>query len=438
MKKNSLFLLPVILIVYAGNILVQAQKTTSVRQEIIANGGKFESVPPFTDYVTVESYDLSTLAVTIFNTIYTQSVQDVLISGNHAYVTASDSVVMYNIDNYQRLAAVRDSGVNKMALYNNRLIVTKQYPIGRFRVEVLDANDLGLIAFVDGIPGDCQGVAVYGDHAYVAVDSGYAGVEGRLAIINTSGWTLDTIVNFGPSAIGIYSVYSYGGFIYCVNWTPFGGGNIGSITQFNPSTNTFITNTMAVNIGEGYGIKDNLLYLGMNNSIGSYNLDTQAIADTTIINYSGSPGNIEIHSVGVDYINNKFYTNVGNRTSFGIGVVFSLAGDSLTSYSTGINADACAIDFRNPTGIPNTGTVKDAISIYPNPTTDFIGINLSNTNSTLIEIKILDLTGRTIETRPVRKGENNIRIRVSDYPSGVYMISFTTDQGTKVRKFIKR
>ena len=203
MKKISLFLFTLVLLVLISNILVYSQNNTIAKQVIIANGGKFESTPPYTDYVTVESYNLSTLAVTVFNTIYTQSVQDVLINNNHAYITAQDSVVLYNIDNYQRLAAVKDSGVNKMALYNDKLIVTKQYPIGRFRVEVLNASDLGLIAFVDGIPGDCEGITVYGNHAYVAVDSGYAGVDGRLAIINTSNWTLDTIVNFGTSAVGI-------------------------------------------------------------------------------------------------------------------------------------------------------------------------------------------------------------------------------------------
>ncbi len=437
MKKISLFLLPLVLLVFTVNILVQAQKTTTVRQVIIAIGGKFEGSPPYLDYVTVESYNLTTLAVNVFNTIYTQSVQDVLISGNRAYVTAQDSVVLYDIDTYQRLAIVKDSGINKMALCNNRLIVTKQYPVGRFHVEVLDANNLGLIALVDGIPGDCEGAAVYGSHLYVAVDSGYQGVEGRLAIIDTTSWTLNNIVNFGSSALGIYSVYSYGGYIYCINKTPYGGGNIGSITRYNPSNGTFNTNTFDVKIGPGYGMSGNLLYLGINNSIGSYNLDTQALVDTTIINFFGSSGSVEIHSVGVDYINNKFYTNLGTRTSFGTGVVYSFAGDSLTSYSTGINADACAIDFRNPTGVPNTGSVKDAISVSPNPTTEFISINL-NSNATLKEIKILDLTGRTIETRLVQKGENNIRINVSDYLSGVYLISFTTDQGAKVRKFIKR
>jgi hypothetical protein len=141
-------------------------------------------------------------------------------------------------------------------------------------------------------------------------------------------------------------------------------------------------------------------------------------------------------SAALDYINNKFYTNFGNRNLFGYGVVYSLTGDSLTSYSTGLNPVACAIDFRTPTGIANQRSLQDAISVYPNPANDFISITLNST-ATLKEIKILDLTGRTIDMESFQKGENNIRIIVSDYPSGVYLISVTTDQGTKVRKFIK-
>ena len=436
MKKIFLFLFTMVLLVLVSNILIQAQNNTTARQVIIAKGGKYENTPPYSDYVTVESYNLSTLAVTVFNTIYTQSTQDVLINNNHAYVTAQDSVIMYNLDNYQRLAAVKDSGVNKMGFTNDKLIVTKKYPVGRFRVEVLDANNLGLIAFVDGIPGDCEGVAVYGNHAYVAVDSGSAGVQGHLAIINTTNWTLDNIVNLGTSAIGINNIYSYGGYIYCVNKTPNGGGYNGSITQYDPASGNFVTNTMAIKIGTGIGIGGNLLYLVMNTGIGSYNLDTQTIVDTAILNLFGAIPDAEIYSAALDYINNKFYVNYGNRNFYSIGEVFSLAGDSLTSYATGINAVACAIDFRTPTGIANQGSVQDAISVYPNPVNDFVGINLNST-AILKEIKILDLTGRTIDTKSVQKGENNIRIRVSDYPSGVYLISITTDQGTKVRKFIK-
>jgi hypothetical protein len=139
----------------------------------------------------------------------------------------------------------------------------------------------------------------------------------------------------------------------------------------------------------------------------------------------------------LDYVNNKFYTNLGNRTTFGVGVVFSFAGDSLTSYSDGINPDACAIDFRTPTGISGKGVVTDAISIYPNPADNFINIIL-NSNADTKEIKIMDLTGRVIEVRQVQKNENKISMDINNYSSGVYLISFTSNEGTKVRKFVKR
>jgi hypothetical protein len=445
MKKNFLLVLSLILLILSSNILIQAQSNTIAKQVIIANGGKFETAPPYSDYVTVESYDLTTMDVTVFNTIYTQSVQDILINNHYAYITAQDSIVLYNIDTYQRIAAVKDSGINQMALNHNQLIVTKQYPIKRFRVEVLDANTLGLLAFVDGIPGDCEGVNIYGGYAYVAMDSGYAGSQGRLAVIDTSTWTVDTIVNFGPSGIGIYSVYQYGGYIYTVNVTPYGAGNIGSITKFNPGNYSFTTNTFGLALGPGYGIDGNLLYLGVTSGtgggersgIGAYNLDTQIMQDTDIIHFTGQTGSVEIHSVGLDFVNKKFYTNLGNRTSFGIGVVFSFTGDSLTSYSDGINPDACAVDFRTPTGIIGQGRIMDDISIYPNPADDFININL-NSPATSEVIKILDLTGRVIETRQVQKNENRIRMDIATCSSGVYLISFTSDEGTKVRKFVKR
>ena len=271
----------------------------------------------------------------------------------------------------------------------------------------------------------------------MACDSGYAGLQGRVAVINLTSLTLDTVLNLGTSAIGTYSVYSYANSIFTVNKTPYGGGNIGSITKLNPTTGAFTTNVLALNVGTGIGIGGNLLYLCIGKSVGSYNLDTQQMVDTAIIHFFGQANSIEVHSAALDYVNARLYTNLGNRTSLGVGVVFSLTGDSLANYTTGINADACAIDFRTPTGIASNGSVQEAISVFPNPAADYISI-ITNSSSTLREVKILDLTGRTVETKQVQKGENSIRISISDNPAGVYLISFTTDQGTKVRKFIKR
>jgi hypothetical protein len=175
----------------------------------------------------------------------------------------------------------------------------------------------------------------------------------------------------------------------------------------------------------------------MNKSIGSFNLDTHTIIDTAIIHYPGYNAGVEINSVALDNINSKFYANLGTRSTPGFGEVFSFSGDSLATYGTGLNADACAIDFRFPTGVAGTSLGEDNFTVYPNPADEFIFINMNGTFA-VKEIKILDLTGRTLDTRSILNGENSVRINIADFPSGIFMISVTTDRGTKVRKFIKK
>src|ERR1035437_7340767 len=112
MKKyiSAVFLLTFIF--FQVSFQSQAQKNEWVNQVIVANGGKFETIPPFADCVSVQKYDPVSHAVTVFDIIRTQSVQDLIIRGNFAYVAAQDSIVMYNLDTYHRVAAVPDSGLN--------------------------------------------------------------------------------------------------------------------------------------------------------------------------------------------------------------------------------------------------------------------------------------------------------------------------------------
>jgi hypothetical protein len=176
------------------------QRAEWVEQVIVCNGGKFESSPPYTDYVTVQSYDPVTLASVVFDEIKTQSVQDAVIYDQQfLYVAAQDSIIMYNLNTLQRVNAVSDSGISRLGLYLDKLVVTKQFPITRFFVEILDANNLSLIARIQNISGDCKGVTVWKDTIYVAVNGGFLGTEGKLAVISTGNWQLKREVNFGPN-----------------------------------------------------------------------------------------------------------------------------------------------------------------------------------------------------------------------------------------------
>ena len=258
MKKHYFSILMIVVVIMGMNLLLQAQDNTTVPQVIIANGGRFESNPPYYDYVTVGSYNTSTHTYMLFDTIYTQSVQDILITDHFAYVAAQDSIVKYDLDTYQRVAIVADSGLEKLGIYGDKLIVTKGYPVKRFFAEVRDAGDLALYSFIDNISGDCGGILATSDSVYMAVNGGYQGSEGKLAVIDPVSWTVTHEINFGQDAVGIWNLFGYNGYIYSINVTPGGSAQVGSITKCSQNNETFTNNILGVTVGDGVGIQGHL------------------------------------------------------------------------------------------------------------------------------------------------------------------------------------
>jgi hypothetical protein len=343
---------------------------------------------------------------------------------------------MYNIDTHQRIAATADSGITKLYFYQNKLIVTKNYPIKRFFVEILDATNLALLGLVQGISGECGGAVMSQDLLYVAVDSGYLGTRGKLAVIDpVTNWTLIKEVDFGTEANGMWNLYNYNNQILSVNKTPYGGLDRGSLSFYNINNSSFQNYVFDVRIGDGYGIIGNLLYLKINDGVGSINLDTHQIADTSIIPAPSLSGTIEIHSAAVDYINNQFYLNIGNYSTFGVGVIATLTGDSLDSYTTGVNAEGIAIDYRTPASIYNNQTQQSAISISPNPVTDFLSISLPGKD--INEVKIFDLMGKQVYSRVLNEKTGNLKIDCTEFPSGIYMLTVFNNSGVISEKLIR-
>lgn len=83
----------------------------------------------------------------------------------------------------------------------------------------------------------------------------------------------------------------------------------------------------------------------------------------------------------------------------------------------------------------NTYSLKDKISVYPNPVRDNFTIELENI-STTVKVDITDITGKVIysETTP---NTQTIPVYFSATP-GVYFVSVSTDEGRAVHKLIKQ
>ncbi|MDO9511900.1 MAG: T9SS type A sorting domain-containing protein [Bacteroidales bacterium] len=351
-------------VLLAISLKTQAQQIIN-HQIISANGGVFEFSAPYNDYVSVQTINPSTGEVSIFDTIYSQSVQDVCISGLQAYIAAQDSLIKYDLSTYQRLAAEEVSGINKVLLYGDVLIISRQYPVTSGFIQIRDAVTLDLIHQFEEVSGEAAGIVVSNDKAYVAVNGGWAGTSGKIAIIDLIGLRFDSEIDLGPQAIGIYNLYSHKGSIISVNRSPYGATS-GSLSTLNPDNFNFINHVFTnATTGFGAGIMNSRLYCIFNGNIGSVSLETMSIENIELISNPAAADFGSITSACVDTINGKIFINAGDFFSFGQGYSYSTEGVALSTFESGISAEAMNIEYRNSTSIPAVDRQK--VAIYPNP-----------------------------------------------------------------------
>jgi len=88
----------------------------------------------------------------------------------------------------------------------------------------------------------------------------------------------------------------------------------------------------------------------------------------------------------------------------------------------------------------DNATAKINLSIYPNPTRDFVNILISDKNLTPVKIKVYNASGtflRVFSDNDIKKQHHKLKLNTSDLSSGIYFISIQTSDYKVIRKFIK-
>ncbi len=111
------------------------------------------------------------------------------------------------------------------------------------------------------------------------------------------------------------------------------------------------------------------------------------------------------------------------------GYYFALASNSDCGY---LSTDTIKVTVIPKGIISGVNEVKSAISIHPNPASDFINIAIYNDEGLLThEVQILNLLGLVVSKSELIDGNN--RIDISNLASGTYFIKI----GDKIEKFVK-
>jgi len=77
-----------------------------------------------------------------------------------------------------------------------------------------------------------------------------------------------------------------------------------------------------------------------------------------------------------------------------------------------------------------------AITIYPNPSSDILNIDLSSANEEIQSIFLVDITGKLIQTIDVHENAL-LKLNLSSFASGLYYIKISSASNTVVRQVVK-
>lgn len=90
-------------------------------------------------------------------------------------------------------------------------------------------------------------------------------------------------------------------------------------------------------------------------------------------------------------------------------------------------------------GIPENPENKNS-SVFPNPFTDEIQIELPETNSGAVQITVTDLTGRILLVKTVgeHSSEAILKIDLSELPAGIFLLTVEADKTRSVHRIIRQ
>ncbi len=91
-----------------------------------------------------------------------------------------------------------------------------------------------------------------------------------------------------------------------------------------------------------------------------------------------------------------------------------------------------------PVAVLNVDERVLGMSVFPNPTQDFINLNINTIEYTQAMIMVSNVAGQAVQQQHVNlaSGENLLNLDVSQMPTGVYMLSVETDSHQSLVRFL--
>jgi hypothetical protein len=88
------------------------------------------------------------------------------------------------------------------------------------------------------------------------------------------------------------------------------------------------------------------------------------------------------------------------------------------------------------TAVDESEVMTSALSIYPNPTSTVAHVQWKSNSFNEATLKVTDLAGKTVIQQEVSKGENQLTLDVSSWPSGTYVVRLQQGKHVQSNKLV--
>ena len=77
------------------------------------------------------------------------------------------------------------------------------------------------------------------------------------------------------------------------------------------------------------------------------------------------------------------------------------------------------------------------MTIYPNPVSDVLQVNLEDINQQSVRLQITDIFGKLVKEKFIENVKSTHQINTKILPAGIYFLNLRTNQKISSIKFIK-
>ena len=113
----------------------------------------------------------------------------------------------------------------------------------------------------------------------------------------------------------------------------------------------------------------------------------------------------------------------------------------VVNYFTGwASAPYISLNFDPTIGINETSTEISGVSIYPNPSSSSVNLEMNIANPSEVSIQVTDLSGKVVATQNLGflpLGKNQTTIQSASFNNGLYYVTISSNGTSVTKKFIK-